>query len=186
MDRQRVEKSIRTDLLIADSLTHFFSLCHRGFWLLLFPGALLSFWNACVYGCVIRSLAEHIVDRYPKEIESSLKRLQHHDHISQQLEAAAPGNDDYYSSEWWDRQLPCALLKDNLCSVYEARPVPCRNYFVASDPARCDTREKQKVAMVLPVNPHTQGQILFNLQPASGHVVGWFPEMLLHAWKQRK
>jgi len=32
----------------------------------------------------------------------------------------------------------CAFLKDNLCSIYEVRPVACRKHWVNTDPALCD------------------------------------------------
>ena len=33
--------------------------------------------------------------------------------------------------------LPCPFLKDNRCSVYEKRPLVCREYQVRSDPKHC-------------------------------------------------
>jgi Fe-S-cluster containining protein len=32
---------------------------------------------------------------------------------------------------------PCIFLKDNLCSIYERRPIACRGYYVISDPHNC-------------------------------------------------
>lgn len=32
----------------------------------------------------------------------------------------------------------CVFLKDNLCSIYEVRPVACRKHWVMTDPALCD------------------------------------------------
>lgn len=39
----------------------------------------------------------------------------------------------------------CAFLgTDGRCRVYEYRPMACRKYFVASDPASCDLRSNPK------------------------------------------
>lgn len=35
-------------------------------------------------------------------------------------------------------QRACVYLKDGECSVYEARPMACRKYFVQNDPEKCD------------------------------------------------
>lgn len=32
----------------------------------------------------------------------------------------------------------CVFLKENLCSIYEVRPVACRKHWVMTDPALCD------------------------------------------------
>lgn len=32
----------------------------------------------------------------------------------------------------------CVFLKDGECSIYEVRPIACRNYFVINDPKYCD------------------------------------------------
>ena len=47
---------------------------------------------------------------------------------------------------WWEEQRDCVFLtNDNTCSVYEARPLACRAYYVRSDPARCFGVKKNKV-----------------------------------------
>lgn len=135
---------------------------------------------------VILAEAEYIVEKYPREVQRAIKQIKHYDHLSRQLEAEAPGNDTHYADGWWDKQLPCPLLVNNTCSVYEARPAPCRNYFVTTDPALCHTRQKQRVRMVVPVPPELQCQVMMQLQPRSGADAGWFWEMLLRAWEKRK
>lgn len=51
----------------------------------------------------------------------------------------------HYDFTTWDtqshEQRKCVFLKNNLCSVYEHRPIACRKYFVASDPKDCDSTE---------------------------------------------
>ena len=37
----------------------------------------------------------------------------------------------------------CPFLKENICSIYEIRPVACRNHLSVSDPALCQTAPEQ-------------------------------------------
>lgn len=39
--------------------------------------------------------------------------------------------------EYFRRNIPCVFLEDGRCSVYEARPVACRGYFVTTPPENC-------------------------------------------------
>lgn len=48
----------------------------------------------------------------------------------------------------------CAFLKNNTCSVYEARPFACRNYMVVSPPLLCDTKKF----------PHQQAVVFVNYE----------------------
>jgi len=46
----------------------------------------------------------------------------------------------------------CVFLKNGECSIYEARPIMCRKYFVATPPEQCDhkkyTPQNYRVTMV--------------------------------------
>lgn len=44
----------------------------------------------------------------------------------------------------------CTFLKDNECSIYDARPIACRNHFVVSDPKHCDTQEHWRDEIAMP------------------------------------
>lgn len=47
---------------------------------------------------------------------------------------------NWESASYQDRK--CVFLgDDNLCQVYENRPMACRKYFVADDPKKCDTKD---------------------------------------------
>ena len=47
---------------------------------------------------------------------------------------------------WWEKQLACVFLRDdNTCSVYDARPISCRGYYVRTDPALCFSKDKPDV-----------------------------------------
>jgi Fe-S-cluster containining protein len=49
---------------------------------------------------------------------------------------------------WWDKQVACVFLKeDNTCSIYAARPIACRGYYVRSDPKLCFDKDKPEVEL---------------------------------------
>jgi len=38
---------------------------------------------------------------------------------------------------WFNKQIPCPLLKDGICSMYEGRPLSCRIHNSLDDPEKC-------------------------------------------------
>lgn len=57
------------------------------------------------------------------------------------LEAYSKKNEQL-ADLWWDNQVACVFLKDdNTCSIYDARPIACRGYYVRSDPKLCFVKE---------------------------------------------
>jgi Fe-S-cluster containining protein len=71
--------------------------------------------------------ADHIQTHFtPAAIEALIARLAAH---RQRVAAFAPGERDH------SRQ-PCALLRDDACSIYEGRPQPCRAHHT-SDASAC-------------------------------------------------
>lgn len=46
-------------------------------------------------------------------------------------------SDSPTGAEWFKRQIPCALLKDETCSVYQDRPAACRMLYAVGDPDNC-------------------------------------------------
>ena len=54
-----------------------------------------------------------------------------------------PLNQAYY-----DLQIPCPFLEDDVCSIYEQRPSACRELLVTSPPEWCRNFAKQPVAAI--------------------------------------
>lgn len=52
-------------------------------------------------------------------------------HLKEQLKTPA-------MEQPFSRASACVFLKNNLCSIYEARPAACRNHMVTTDPRLCD------------------------------------------------
>ena len=44
--------------------------------------------------------------------------------------------------------IPCPFLEDESCSIYEERPIACREYLVTSPPAACSEPSRETIASV--------------------------------------
>lgn len=83
---------------------------------------------------------------------------------------------------YFAQDVPCPFLEDGSCSIYEERPVTCREYLVTSPPARCAKLVSEGVERVqLPLH-------LFNALarwqvPHQGHFMErWVPLVLAPEW----
>ncbi len=88
--------------------------------------------RGCHYCCHLRVeirpheafvLADHIETRFSPE-----RRARTVDRIARTLERVASLSADAHVRAG----IPCALLEDGVCSVYEARPATCRKYYSVS------------------------------------------------------
>lgn len=77
---------------------------------------------------------------------------------------------------WWTTQTDCAFLHNNLCTVYEARPVACRAYYVRSPKEDCYNIEKTSVEVFQFVAVH-QLQLELILQDNGNMHVSYLPPL---------
>ena len=110
-----------------------------------------------------RRIAE-VVDEMPEPRQSLIR--QRFDLARQRLESAGLLPILERSAEWTDAEygnlvatyfrerLSCPFLEAGSCSIYEDRPITCREYLVVSPPAYCaedDSKGVVQVRMLLPV-----------------------------------
>lgn len=104
--------------------------------------------------------------------ENQLDRLKEQSKIN--------NNEDYILSV----HRKCIFLSDKGdCSIYEARPLACRNYYVFNDPKLCntfDTESKEKVAMHFDINTLP---LIFSIMNISEK--GFLPNLLLNSLKSQ-
>ena len=78
----------------------------------------------------------------------------------------------------------CIFLSDEEnCSIYEARPLTCRNYYVFNDPKLCntfDTESKEKVAIHFDINTLP---LIFSIMDISER--GFLPNLLLKSLENK-
>lgn len=56
--------------------------------------------------------------------------------------------------DYFREQLPCPFLENSMCSIYENRPIACREYLAVSDPKNCSSPTAEGVKLVqLPIKP---------------------------------
>jgi Fe-S-cluster containining protein len=56
--------------------------------------------------------------------------------------------------DYFRQRVPCPFLEDSMCSIYEHRPIACREYLAVSDPENCANPSAQGVKLVdLPIKP---------------------------------
>jgi Fe-S-cluster containining protein len=58
---------------------------------------------------------------------------------------------DEVSRRYFELRLDCPLLHDGLCSLYEHRPMTCRQYAVTTPAAWCERLDERVVALERPV-----------------------------------
>ena len=56
--------------------------------------------------------------------------------------------------KYFRENVPCPFLENGSCSIYEHRPIVCREYLVTSDPKNCSSPTAEGVRVVgLPIKP---------------------------------
>lgn len=115
--------------------------------------------SACCSTPVFMEVAEAfaLLERFPAEVERALPKLLLQDEL---LEASIPAQDfadlpdpdrgdaanRRIASTYTDLNLRCPFLTDDdkRCTIYAARPIPCRTHFAIGDPKDCvDGHAKQ-------------------------------------------
>lgn len=161
--------------------------------------------SACCSMMIVITLPEAyaLVTRYPRVVERAVPALEADlaevMRIAEELKLPGKGQafmleEDARGelcSRWWQLQRPCPFLApDSTCSVYEARPLPCRTYHVRTDPSLCAQVPAARVEiMTLHRNDEEQLMRAFRgLQMAAGipnpFTCSALSEMVLHARKQ--
>jgi Fe-S-cluster containining protein len=85
------------------------------------------------------------------------------------------------SSEYRNLQIPCPFLVDDSCSIYQSRPLICREYMVHSDPVFCKNLTGQGVELV-PLAAHAS-RALMHLDDSPGiGSLRWVPMICVLDW----
>lgn len=145
--------------------------------------------------------AQFIVDHYPDETARAIphmrrqqERLAKVSTRQDRVDTVLKGDQaalQRVAAAWADLYEPCGYLDPvtKECSVYEARPHPCRTYFVVTEPARCGIPHGQ--AGVLDVGGtrvQGHGVLIGELAEARGGSLkmGNFVDLVVNAWDERK
>lgn len=84
-----------------------------------------------------------------------------------------------YFREWID----CPFLEEELCAIYEDRPLACREYMVTSDPEHCSDPNPSKVQMVK--LPRKLSYLLYRFGDGAGNDdPRWIPLLFALEWAE--
>lgn len=74
----------------------------------------------------------------------------------------------------------CVFLKDNKCSIYDVRPVACRNHYVYSDPALCNAKKFRPPSAGIAMSFHFPTEIFICvIEDKDASKRGWLVDLLL-------
>jgi Fe-S-cluster containining protein len=73
---------------------------------------------------------------------------------------------DDVSRRYYELRLDCPFLEDDLCSIYDERPLACREYNAVTDPALCEALDPRIEAIPRPL---PMGDVLTK---AAGEITG--------------
>lgn len=82
------------------------------------------------------------------------------------------------AGEWWRLKIPCVFLEGNRCTIYDARPVACRGYYVQSPPELCAYAEGGQDVEVVSFGEITKLRVRL-AQQAKGMSIMYFPTAAL-------
>lgn len=159
---------------------------------------------ACCRMLVVTTYPEAValVSRFPKEVDRARPQLEADLAALTEvaINAAVPMGVAHMldrerhiamADGWWALQRPCPFLSaENTCTVYEARPLACRNYLVQTEPEHCAEVPQTRVAIMQLTKEDTARALgmLADAQERAGverdFVVGALSEMVLFARAQ--
>jgi Fe-S-cluster containining protein len=84
---------------------------------------------------------------------------------------------------YWAAQMPCPLLVDERCSIYDERPIVCREFLVTSPPERC---AKLGEATVVPRPIHGSEALATAIREYSGEPLPMLPLPLSLEWSEAR
>lgn len=79
--------------------------------------------------------------------------------------------------------IPCPFLEDEACSIYEERPIACREYLVTTPPANCARPTRETIATV-PVPGRVSRAVRWLTAPADAEQPAWVPLILAPDWAE--
>jgi Fe-S-cluster containining protein len=86
------------------------------------------------------------------------------------------------ATDYFALRLACPFLEDEMCSIYEERPLNCREYMVSSPAEHCSERlpeDLERVPLAIPVS-----QALRPIEQRDGDGVGWVLLAIAPLWAE--
>jgi Fe-S-cluster containining protein len=133
-----------------------------------------------------------VVDRFPEPRRRSTRRrfletLRRLDRVGllQRLRAADRWTSDEYDElvgVYFSQGIPCPFLEAEHCSIYEERPIVCREYLVTSPAEHCAQVASKEVRPVRPPVRVFNAVARWQVPPSEHFVERWVPLVLALEW----
>jgi Fe-S-cluster containining protein len=94
-----------------------------------------------------------------------------------------PGASEPFGLEYFHLGVPCPFLEEEACSIYEERPIACREYLVTSDPLHCARPSAQTVACVGIASRVSTALCRLDRKEEPGR--SWIPLIVAPEWAER-
>jgi Fe-S-cluster containining protein len=138
----------------------------------------------------IRDVVEHLPEPRRSTIRARFadarRRLQQAG-LLEKLQAADHWTDADYADfvgVYFQQGIPCPFLEDGSCSVYDERPITCREYLVTSPPERCAEVGSAGVKRVrLPLRVFN-AVARWQVPPSEHFLERWVPLILAPEWAE--
>lgn len=86
------------------------------------------------------------------------------------------------AAAYFGQQIPCPFLEDESCSIYEERPITCREYLVTSPPEHCAAPTPETIRRVrLPLRVFN-ALARWQVPPSAHFLERWVPLILAPVW----
>jgi Fe-S-cluster containining protein len=103
------------------------------------------------------------------------------------LHQAGRWTDEAYTAmarNYFRQGIPCPFLEEEACSIYEERPITCREYLVTSPPELCASPDSKGVRRVrLPLRVFN-AVARWQVPPAEHFLERWVPLILAPEWAE--
>lgn len=105
--------------------------------------------------------------------------------LLEQLENPETITGEEYGSialSYFDRQIACPFLEEESCSIYEERPITCREYLVTSSPEHCAVPAENKVRRIRMPLKVFNAVARWQASPTGYFKEAWVPLILAPEW----
>jgi Fe-S-cluster containining protein len=86
---------------------------------------------------------------------------------------------------YFHQQVACPFLENESCSIYDERPISCREYLVTSPPANCARRNDQAIDRVRIPLPIFNALARVQVPPGKHLNERWVPLTYALAWAEK-
>ena len=135
---------------------------------------------------LLDGLPEPVRTRIRNRFETALQRVSEAgllDRLSS-TDTPPPGTLEPFLLEYFHLGIACPFLEDEACTIYDDRPISCREYLVTSDPVHCALPSARTVSCV-PIPARVSAALCRIGGRSDDSKRRWVPLLLAPEWAER-